>query len=397
MKRTPYAVAGFVLALVVSGAVLLSWAANVDPRSPRVAATELTLPGSRFHPVIGSAMTESQSLRVTAPRPDFYALQATDLANVVAEDMPILRYRFADFPRTLELSLVFRTAGMPDDVQLISLPRPDGREVTFDLSRIASWRGTITELGFAQFPTAQLVPPSQGFQPFVLVRAQLESISWDGRLATLFDSWRERRPWQLISISAVGPAETGDSSPHGPRLPLVLAIAVGVMVGAGWLILRLRGAALRALAFGASAAAWLLCDLSWQRDLTYKRSTDADIWGAMPITTRQQHVSDERLNELALHLREKLANGSDAQRVLVSAPTPHDVLRLIYHAAPLNMAVLAGPDAQHAPPGTIVVRYSDDQPSIRNGLLEFGGISLHVRTIEQQADFGIYAITSVSE
>ncbi|MEO7430808.1 MAG: hypothetical protein ABIR62_01975 [Dokdonella sp.] len=397
MNRASYAVASFVVALVVGTSALAMWAAGVDPRSPLVAATELTLPGSRFHPVFGSAATELQALRVTAPAADFYTLQATDLASVVAKDVSILRYRFADFPRTLELSLVFRTGEAPDDVQSISLPRPDGREMTFDLSRIPSWRGSITELGFAQFPTAQLVPPSAGFQPFVLERAQLESISWRGRLATLFDSWRERRPWQLISISAVGPAETGDHSPHGPRLPLVLAIAVGALLAFAFLLLRLRGAALRVLAFAAAAVAWLICDLSWQRDLTYKRNADADVWGAIPIAKRQDHVADERLKELALHLQATLSSEPDTRRVLVSAPTPHDVLRLIYHAAPLNMGVLAGADAQHAPPGTIVVRYSDDQPSIRNGRLQFGGISLPGRTIEQQADFGIYAITAESQ
>jgi len=395
MTRGSHAVVAFVVALVVSWSVLLVCVAEVDPRSPFTAATEMTLPGSRFHPVLGSATIESESLHVTASGPDSYALQSTELASLVAADFPILHYRFAEFPRTMELSLIFRTAALREDVQSISLPWPDGHETTFDLSAIPSWRGSITELGFAQFPTAQLVPPAEGFHPFVLEGARLESMSWRGRLATLFDSWRERRPWQLISISAVGPAETGDDSPHAPRLPLVLAFALVPLAVFGWIILGLRGVRWRALVFAGASVGWVLCDLSWQRDLAYKRDTDADIWRKIPLAERQDHVADSRLREVALHVRATLADGPGPQRVLVSAPTPHDVLRLIYHAAPLNMGVLAGPDAKGAPPGTVIVRYAGDQRPVENGLLEFGGISLHVRTIEQQSDFGIYAITAV--
>ncbi|MEO5626897.1 MAG: hypothetical protein ABIQ70_12885 [Dokdonella sp.] len=391
------AMAAFVVALAVSWSVLLLWAARVDVRSPWAPAAELSLPGSRFHSVVGSATPDAQHLRIDAAAKDFSALQATTLANLVARDFPILRYRLVEFPRTLELSLVFRTAEAPDDVQSISLPRPERHESTFDLSQVAAWRGTITELGFAEFPTAQLVPPAAGFRPFMLAGAQLESLSWHGRLSTLLSSWQERRPWQLISVSAVGPTETGDSSPHAPRLPLVLALAllsVGVLARA---ILQLRGKALQKLLFASAAVAWITCDLVWQRDLAYKRDTDRDVWGDAPIAARQDRVPDARLREVALHVRSALSGFPRTTRVLVSAPSPYDALRLIYHAAPLNVGVLAGIDAEHAPLGTIVVRYADDQDKVQNGVLQFGGITLHVRTIEQRPDLGIYAIAAVPQ
>ncbi|MEO6688187.1 MAG: hypothetical protein ABIS07_15695 [Dokdonella sp.] len=355
------------------------------------------MPGSRFHSVAGSATPEAQHLRIEAAAKDATVLQATALANIAASDFPILRYRLLEFPRTLELSLIFRTAAAPDDVQSISLPRPERNESTFDLSQIAAWRGTITELGFAQFPTAQLVPPAAGFRPFVLAGAQLESLSWRGRLATLLSSWQERRPWQLISVSAVGPTETGDSSPHAPRLPLVLALALLAVGVLGRTILQLRGKALQALLFAFVAVAWVVCDLVWQRDLAYKRDTDRDVWGDAPLAARQDRVPDARLREVALHMRMTLSGYPRTTRVLVSAPSPYDALRLIYHAAPLNVGVLAGVDAEHAAPGTIVVRYAEDQDNVKNGLLQFGGITLHVRTIEQRPDLGIYAIAAVPQ
>jgi hypothetical protein len=389
------AIATFVLALAASWSILLLWAARVDVRSPLKPASELSLPGSRFHSVAGSASPEAQRLRVDAAAKDFTALQVTTLANLAASDFSILRYHLVEFPRTLELSLVFRTAAAPDDVQSISLPRPEGRESTFDLSQVAAWRGTITELGFAEFPTAQLVPPAAGFRPFVLAGAQLESLSWRGRLATLLSSWQERRPWQLISVSAVGPTETGDSSPHAPRLPLVFALALLLVGVLGRAVLQLRGKALQQLLLASAAIAWITCDLVWQRDLAYKRETDRDVWGNAPLAARQDRVPDARLREVALHVRSSLSGYPRTTRVLVSAPSPYDALRLIYHAAPLNVGVLAGVDAEHAAPGTIVVRYADDQDKVKDGLLKFGGITLHVQTIEEQPDLGIYSIAAV--
>lgn len=389
------AMAAFVLALAVSWAILLMCAARVDVRSPLSPAKELSLPGSRFHPVFGSANPEAQHLRVEAAAKDFSGLQVTALANLLASDFPILRYHMVEFPRTLELSLVFRTAEAPDDVQSISLPRPEGHESTFDLAQVPAWRGTITELGFAEFPTAQLVPPAAGFRAFTLAGAQLESLSWRGRLATLLTSWHERRPWQLISVSAVGPTETGDSSPHAPRLPLIFAfalLAVGVL---GRSILRLRGKALQPLLLASAAIAWVACDLVWQRDLVYKRETDRDVWGDAPLAARQDRVPDAQLREVALHVRSKLSGYPRTTRVLVSAPSPYDTLRLIYHALPLNVGVLAGVDAEHAAPGTIVVRYADDQDKVKDGVLHFGGITLHVRTVEQRPDLGIYVVATV--
>jgi hypothetical protein len=386
--------AGFALALAASWSILLLWAARIDPTLPLSAATERSLPGSRFHAVFGSANPQAQVLHVDAAAQDFSALQSTALADVAAEQFPILRYRFADFPRTLELSLVFRTAENPDDVQSVFLPWPDARESAFDLSRIPAWKGTITELGFAQFPTAQLVPPAAGFHPFVLVGAQLESRAWTGLLSAMISSWCEQRPWQLISVSAVGPAETGDLSPHAPRLPLVLALALFLTGILAWVILRVRGARLQRLLLIGAAIVWLACDLAWQRELEYKRATDRDIWGNAPLAQRQDRVPDAQIRDTALHLRKLLAKLPRSTRVLVSAPSPYEALRLIYHAAPLNIGVLAGADAELAPPGTIIVRY-DSPGEVKNGTLEFGGVSLHVRKIEQRADLGVYAITAV--
>lgn len=393
MKRAPVVVAAFVIALMTSWSILLLWAARIDVTTPFMAAREISLPGSRFHAVFGTASPELQQLKVETVAKDFTALQSTSLANLAASDFPILRYYFDKFPRTLELSLMFRTAESPDDVQSISLPWPDEHGSTFDLSRIATWKGTITELGFAQFATAQLVPAAAGFRPFVLNKARLESPSWRGNLATLISSWRENRPWQFISVSAVGPTETGDSSPHAPRLPLVLALillSVGVF---GWAILRLPRTTLRRLLLVGFALAWIICDLAWQHDLAYKRETDRDIWGAIPLAARQNRVPDTQLRDVALHVRSELANLPRSTRVLVSAPSPYDALRLIYHAAPLNIAVLAGADAEQAAAGTIVVRYGGNQSEVKNSLLQFEGITLHVRTIKQQPDLGIYAIT----
>ena len=106
----------FAAAVAASWCSLLLWAADVDWRSPLGPAVQRTFYGSDFRAVFGSATARDSRLHVEAAAADFSALQSTRPAGVEARDFQVLRYRFADFPRTLELSLVFRTAEHPDDV-----------------------------------------------------------------------------------------------------------------------------------------------------------------------------------------------------------------------------------------------------------------------------------------
>ncbi len=278
---------------------------------------------------------------MTAAAEDYSALQSTALANVAGEELPILRYRFENFPRTLELTLVFRTAEQPDDVQTIALPWPGSGEASFDLSRIEAWRGTIVELGFAQFATAQLVAPERGFAPFTLVSVGLESDSWAGRIRALLTGWSLLTPWQLISVSAVGPSEVGDSSPHAPRLPLVLALALGLAAVWARLVLGWSGRRLGGGLLVVAALAWVVADAAWLRSLAYKRSVDRDVWGDVPLAQRQDHVVDAELRDAATHLKQMLVNAPPTTRILVDADSPHDVLRLTYLASPSTSAPTA--------------------------------------------------------
>lgn len=400
--RLPRArLAAFVVATAAGWLLLLLWAAGAGWSTPPVPQIERELPGRAFQPVFGTAAAEDGRLHVTAAAEDYSALQSTALANVVGEELPILRYRFEQFPRTLELTLVFRTAEQPDDVQTVALPWPGEGEASFDLSRVPAWRGTILELGFAQFATAQLVAPDRGFAPFTLVSAGLESDSWTGRVRALLTGWSLLTPWQLISVSAIGPSEVGDSSPHAPRLPLVLALALGlVAVCARWVL----GASGRRVGRGllvAAALAWLVADAAWLRSLGYKRSVDRDVWGEVPFAQRQNHVADAELRDAATHLKELLVNAPATTRILVDADSPHDVLRLIYLASPLNLAaygefVLAGERAR-LPIGTILVRHGESKRLRPVGnRLRIGKQSVRVRTMSEREGFGVYRIEGVS-
>jgi hypothetical protein len=399
MRRAPVVFVAFLVAVAASWCLLLLWAADVDWRAPWSPTVQRTFAGSEFHAVFGAGAAQRGQLHVRSAAEDFSSLQSTALTNVDATAVPILRYRFADFPRTLELSLVFRTAENPGDVQSISLPWPGDGVSTFDLSRVAAWRGGIVELGFAEFPTAQLVPPASGFRPFSLVRAQLESPSWRGRFATMLTSWLTHYPWQLISVSAVGPTEVGDTSPHAPRLPLVFALALLPVGAFAWLILRLRGAALRRLMLAGTCVAWFAGDLLWQRDLAWKRATDQDIWGALPFAERQDHVADADVRAWAEHLKTALQKEPRTTRVLINATSVHDVLRFIYFAAPLNIASfgnLAGVDVDHLPPGVIVVTYGDPVPVPVKHVLRVGTTVLHIDTLERGTQFAMYRIKAAS-
>ncbi|MGN6518511.1 MAG: hypothetical protein ACTHK2_03700 [Dokdonella sp.] len=387
--------AAFGVALGAVWLVLLLWAAGIDPREPLVPARTHSLPGSRYHAVFGKATPDGQRLRVSSAAEDYSALQATALADLAAADFPILRYSFDGFPHTLELSLVFRTSDAPDDVQAISLPAPTNGSATFDLSRTPAWRGTIVEAGFSQFPVAQLVPPAEGFRPFELVGARLESQSWRGRLAATWSSWFAHSPWQLISVSAIGPSETGDGAPHAPRLPLVLALALAGFAGVARLVLHWRGGRLARAVFTAAVLAWLGLDVAWLREVGYRRGVDKEIWGAIPFAQRQDYIADDHTLAAATRLKILLGNEPPTTRILVNAQTPHEVLRLVYLLSPLNASGVGG--LVNAPPsavqvGTILVNYNIDRPRPLIDVMRIGRTRARVKVIDRNQDLVVYRV-----
>jgi hypothetical protein len=387
--------AAFAVALGMVWLSLLLWAAGIDPREPFVPARTHSLPGSRYRAVFGKAAPDGQRLQVTSAADDYSALQATAVPDLAAADFPILHYAFAGFPRTLELSLVFRTSDAPDDVQAISLPAPTDGAATIDLSRMPAWRGTIVEVGFSQFPVAQLVPPEEGFRPFVLAGARLESDSWGGRLAATWSSWFAHSPWQLISVSAIGPNETGDSTPHAPRLPLVLALALLGLAGVARIVLHRRGDRLARPLFAAAAIAWLGVDAAWLREMGYRRDVDREIWGAIPFAQRQDYVADARTFDAAMRLKNLLEKEPPTTRILVNAENPHEVLRLVYLLAPLNASGVGGlatVPRSAVQVGTILVNYNVDRPRPLVDVMRIGRTRTRVKVIDRNQDLVVYRV-----
>lgn len=390
--------AAFVAALILAWAALLLLVAGVRRDTPLVSEGQRVFAGSRFHAVFGAAEPDGQRLRVTAPAEDLSSLQTTDLPELDAGRFPILSYRFDDFPGTLELSLVFRTADSAD-VETISLPAPSSsRPVTVDLSGVGAWKGRIVEMGFAQFPVTQLAPPRVAFRPFVLRSATLHEPSWAGKLAATASGWTARAPWRFISVSALGPGEIGDTTPHALRPPLVAALALAIAALLAWWILRLRGRPFARFVAITFAAAWIVLDLFWLRDLGDKRRIDRELWGATPLEQRQHRVADVDLVEAAAHLKDVLRHEPPSRHVLLSSNSPYTSIRLIYHAAPLNISVATAlPEALRAgpPPGTIIVRY-DLPGAARGNLLSFGGRFLRVKTLEEGPKLSVYRVLGVT-
>jgi hypothetical protein len=359
MRRAQASAATFVVALAASWLLLLLWAADVDWHAPLAPSVERSFPGSDFRPVFGTGGAQGDQFRAAAAAEDFSALQSVAIADAAAEDFSTLRYRFAGFPRTLELSLVFRTAEHPDDVQTISLPWPGSGVSSFDLSGIAAWKGTIIELGFAEFATAQVVPPRLGFRPFNLIDAELWSPSWRGDLAALTTDWFGAWPWSQRSVHALG--REGEAT--RARSPvLVAALAVGIATVWSMLLLGLRSRRLLGVVLVCTAVAWLFLDMRWQIGLVQRllatRTLYADV--AWPETARI--VGDSEILDAAVELKAALRDEPAQTRILVQAGSGYQLLRMIWHLLPLNVGAFAyaAQAGVALPEGSVIVFYSSD-------------------------------------
>lgn len=324
----------FFIALVAVWLGVLGWSAGLNWRAPLLPHERLALAGYDFHARVGSAERAGERLQIKTLGEDGTGLQTAMLTHVRAADFPILRYRIANFPHTLELGVVFRRSDAADDVQTISLPSPGSGEAVVDLSSFAEWHGEITELGFAEYATAQLVPPSTGrtFAPFAIERVELQSRAWSQLLPRLRTDWFAYRPWALRSINTLGaPIETLDAS------SMQVATGIGVLLSLLATALILRPAR-RDFAFAAVAVAlgaWLLLDLRWLDDLSAKHRLTETVYAGKPWEQRAALQPDEATFVAAQQVV-RVARETKVSRVLVDANTPYTFLRFTYFLLPLN-------------------------------------------------------------
>lgn len=367
-----------VLAVLASWSILLLWAARIEFGSPFFAAEQREFPGDDFTAVFGAGTADSDRLRVTSASADFTSLQSLAPADLDAASFPTLRYRFQNFPRTLELSLVFRSTESAEDIA-ISLPWPGEGTNTFDLSQIPQWQGHIVELGFAEFPVAQLVPPSEGFRPFELVEAGLWSRSWRGDLAALSTDWLGAWSWTQRSVHALG---RDTDTPRARSLLLCVAIALGVALAWLALLIGWRTPTFATAGLGVAIAAWLALDIVWQAGLWGRLQTTRAVYAPLDWSEREHTVADTEVVAAADDLKTMLSGEAASSRILVYADgnNGYELLRFVWHALPLNVAVYAYASfvGGALPERTLIVFYRSDAWRTDAGWRKFLQYSEHL-------------------
>ena len=366
--------------------IVLAWPAGLVWKSPLTPQQEMTLDARDFRVVRGAGVEDGASLRVGSVGDDGSALQAVPLRDVHADDFSVLRYRFDGFPRTLELSFFFRRADSPADVQpAVTVPWPGDGWQTLDLSKVPGWRGDIIEIGFAEYATPQIAPPSIAFKPFRFDRAELWSPSWRGSFAALYTSWFGYTPWALLSISALGPQREVSQAP--PLLPftmlgVVLSLAVAAF-GLRWPRTRIVWRA--SIAF---AVLWILLDLVWLGDFQGKHALTETVYAGRPWSEREQLVPDPDIAQAAAQVRNYFAtqppSDRNPRRILVGADSKYVFLKLIYELLPLNAAPLQQLAASRlAPNNTFILLFGDAQwhyDDAHGTLVDERGLPLGVST-----------------
>lgn len=342
------------IALALVWILVLGWAAGMTWNTPLWPARTQVLRGDDFRVVLGAGVQDDGALRVGAVGDDGNALQSTAL-EIAAADYPILRYRFDGFPRTLELSLVFRRADAPRDVQTVTVPWPGAGWQTVDLRRLPAWRGRIVELGFLEYATAQLVPPSVAFAPFRFDRVELASPAWRGGLAALYTEWFAYVPWALRSINALVPdrATFGTASPVPVLVPGML---LSVLVLA--LLLRWRWQRIVRVLAVAALALWIALDVRWLHELAARHALTEHLYADKSWDERQHLLPDQDLAFMAGQVGNWLDSQPPGQRLLVAADSNYVFLRLIYLLLPHDVALLQLAGNAPLPPHSLILLYS---------------------------------------
>ena len=378
----------FAIALLASVLTVLAWAARIEWSSPLTSIERLAFNGSEFRVVMGGASHDEERLRIGAVGAERTALQSVVLDAIDAGEHRLLRYRFEDFPHTLELSLIFRRADSVEDVRVVSLPWPGDGDAWFDLSTVPEWQGSIIEIGFAEYPTPQIVPPMQGFQPFTLVDAALLSRSWRGDFAALWTDWLGYWPWSQRSVHALG---RDTDTPRAQSLVLSLAMIVALIAFWAFVLLRARGENLMRVAVLAFAAGWLLLDLQWHAGLHWRHEATRTLYAGFDWPQRELNSADSEVVQTAIELKSLLRNEPDSTRILVHAGSSFEQLRLVYHLLPLNVGVLAQVIASTSTPlpdGSLIIVYNTEDWSYdpKRRVLQGGGLQWPAEPVLQRGN-----------
>lgn len=387
------------LALVPScWLLLLVLAARVPVDAPLQPGQRLRHAGSDFVVIAGAGagIEGDRLLNIAAIGDQRMGVQSLTFAEPIeAASFPLLRYRWQAFPRTLELSFMFRRTDAPADVHTITLP-PAGRfPAYFDLADVPEWQGRISEIGFAEYPTGQLVPDDVAITPFALAEVELWTPSWRGSLGALATDWFAYRPWALMSISALGPDAPW---PHklSPVIVLVAALGLAVVLARVFLSTR-RGRRLGPMLCLACAVGWMLLDLRWLWELNQRHALTRELHEGLGWAERAERVPDRQLVAVAALVREWHARAAPATRVLVAADNPYSMLRLGYHLLPLNTAPANSLQALEAgafgaPLWLVAYATSAWRFDEADGILHGPGIELAARPLFEDSDLRIYSI-----
>ncbi|MFT3793060.1 MAG: hypothetical protein QM741_18780 [Rudaea sp.] len=348
----------FALVVIVVWLAVLAWSANLPLDSPLVPAQRLSLRGAGFNPQFGHAERDADDLVVDALGADGNGLQTIQVGRARADETPVLCYRMADFPDTLELSLVFRRIDADADADLgtISIPSPGRSRACVNLATLPDWQGEIREIGFAEYATAQLVPRSAAaFRPFRIEAVELQSASWSALPARLRTDWFSYRPWALLSISALGPQI---ATLRTSWMQSALALGILLALAAAWAILRWPRRRIAAIASIVVATAWILLDLRWLDDFAAKHRLTEELYAGKPWSQRLALQPDEDTFAAAQEVS-RFAATQGCKRVLVLSDSSFTLLRLVYFLLPLNAAPLVATDPAMAalPRDTLIVAF----------------------------------------
>lgn len=292
-------------------------------------------------------------LRITNVSVDGNALETARVEPFDSSTLPILCYTFSDFPNTLESSFWFRTTSGEDDA--ISVPAPIGGTECLNLAASEKWRGQIQEIGFVEYGAGQLSPPSVAFKPFEIVDASLQGESLSKLPQLIRTGWFGYRPWELVSVSALGVARETLETPRMQPVAALCTIISVLMIAMffGWW----RRRTIKSFVV-AAVLVWLALDLRWLNELIAKHQATRILYAGKSWAERERLQPDEDTVAAAEVVRQQ-APSIQADHIFIASDSTYDLFRLIYFLLPMNAAPLdhGALNSGSIPPRSVIVTY----------------------------------------
>lgn len=292
-----------------------------------------TIPGKQFKPIMGTAETEGDQLKITGFKThDHNAHALVSLKTKFrAENYPLLAYQFEGWHTGMRINFIWRTTNSGRRLSTTILNRSLDDPGILNLAKEPNWRGSVTEIGFH-------VVGGKRDKVLEIPEITLEPSNWWRWLQSAWSEWMAFKGWSGTSINFLqGTPGAPGSATLSPTVAMALWSGLGLLCLFAVCAIQSRH---NPISYGiVILIPWIAMDLSWQGELQTQLTETKTTFAGKSMHQKHLADSDRHIYMHAQRLKAEALPTSPARVFILHESGGHNYERLKtqYYLLPHNV------------------------------------------------------------